>query len=216
MVMAAWGEFCRCAGVGAGGSNSGERPQTSHASVRWESGDRQNLAALCKRCGCEKRGEEILVSSRRPPAPLCVGSRGIARMTFPVKRGEKVEGMGQSVGDGGVERALSGLMTVGKGPGGQRGACCGVEVVLCAVPRPLAGGCAGLCGGAAKTCGLAPQDVFAEEGLASALRRIERGARAVVPRWCSVRTSAPRRGGALGCAGAADACGLLPQGVFAR
>ena len=118
-----------------------------------------------------------MVSSRRPPAPLCVGSRGIARMTFPVKRGEKVEEMGQSVGDGGVERVLSGVMTVGKGPGGQRGACCGVEVVLCAVPRPLAGGCAGLCGGAAKTCGLAPQGVFAQEGLASALRRIERAHR---------------------------------------
>ena len=36
---------------------------------------------------------------------------------------------------------------------------------------------------------------------------VEREVRAVVPRWCSARSSAPWRGAALGCAGAAKACG---------
>ena len=39
-------------------------------------------------------------------------------------------------------------------------------------------------------------------------------ARAVAPRWCSAWPSAPWRGAALGCAGAAKACGFAPMGAL--
>ena len=42
---------------------------------------------------------------------------------------------------------------------------------------------------------------------------VEREVRAVVPRWCSARSSAPWRGAALGCVGAAEACGFEPMGA---
>ena len=42
---------------------------------------------------------------------------------------------------------------------------------------------------------------------------VEREVRAVVPRWCSARSSAPWRGAALGCVGAAEACGFESMGA---